>query len=122
MTSTPSVGPEQLADVEVILTTATTASNYVSKIDSIAKLLSEVMQMLAINVNRGISDQVQSIADGILRVKQEQDDMSSHLSTVERSASADMSDVSIVLGELKDTMSELRDRVTSNERAAGKGQ
>ena len=33
-----------------------------------------------------------------------------------------MSDVNIVLGELKDTMLELRDRVTSNERAAGKGQ
>ena len=59
MTSTPIIGPEQLAEAEVILTTATTASNYIGKIDSIAKLLIEVMQMLSINVTRGISDQVQ---------------------------------------------------------------
>ena len=70
MTSTPSIGPEQLAEAEVILTTATTASNYIGKIDSIAKLLIEVMQMLSINVTRGISDQVQSIAGAIARIRQ----------------------------------------------------
>ena len=75
----PSIRPEQLAEAEVILTTATAASNYIAKIDSIAKLLTEVMQMLPINVTRGISDQVQSIADGILRLRQEQDDTTSQL-------------------------------------------
>ena len=96
MTTTPSVGPDQLAEVAGILTTATTASNYVSKIDSIAKLLSEVMQMLSINVTRGLSDQVQSISDGMLRMRQEHDDMASQRPTIEQSTSADMSDVNIL--------------------------
>ena len=70
MTPTPSIGPEQLAEAEVNLTTATTASNYIVKIDSIAKLLTEVMRMLSINVTKGMSDQVQSIADAIARIRQ----------------------------------------------------
>ena len=122
MTSTPSIGPEQLAEAEMILTTATTASNYIAKIDSIAKLLIEVMQMLSINVTRGISDQVQSIADAIARTRQEQDEITSHLSTIEKSTSVEMTDMNLVLGELKDVTSELQDRVTSNERMSGKGQ
>ena len=122
MTTTPSVGPDQPAEAEGVLTTATTASNYVSKIDSIAKLLSEVMQMLSNNVTKGLSDQAQSIADSTLRVRQEQEDMSSQLATIEQSTSAEVSDLNIVLGELKETVSELRDRVESNERASGKGQ
>ena len=122
MTTTPSVGPEQLAEAESIRTTATTASNYVDKIDTIAKLLSEVMHILSINVNKGLSDQVQSIAESIARVRQEQDALSTQLSTVEKSTSVEMADLNIVVGELKYTASELQDRVTSNERNSGKGQ
>ena len=122
MTTTPSVGSEQLAEAESIRTTATTASNYVDKIDTIAKLLSEVMHILPINVSRGLSDQVQSIAESIARVRQEHDALSTQLSTVEKSTSVEMADLNIVVGELKHTASELQDRVTSNERNSGKGQ
>ena len=121
MTTTPSVGPEQLAEAEVILSTATTASNFVSKIDSIARLLSEVMTMLAVNANRGLPDQVQSIAESIVRIGQEHEDTSNQLSTVEKSTSLELADVNITLSELTGTMSELQDRVASSERASGKG-
>ena len=120
MTTTPSVGPEQLAEAEVILSTATTASNYVSKIDSIARLLSEVMKMLAINVSRGLSHQVQSIAESIVRIGQEHEDTSNQSSTVEKSTSLELADVNVTLSELRGPMSELQYRITSNARASGK--
>ena len=124
MTTTPSAGPEQLTVAERILTTATTTSNCVDKIYTVAKLLSEVMHILPINVNKGLSDQFQSMAESIARVRQEQDVLSAQLSTVEKTTSVEMADLNIVIGELKYTASELQDRVTSNERNSGekKGQ
>ena len=101
----PSVGPEQLAEAEVILATAITTSNYISQIDPIAKLLSGPTQMLSVHVSRGVSDQAQSIADSSLTIRQEHDDITSQLSTVEKSTSVEMTDMSVVPGELEDTMS-----------------